>query len=470
MPKLTKRIVDATAPRDGDFFVWDSELKGFGLRVWPSGRKSFVLKYQRGGRGGVSRRVTIGDTPTLTVDEARRRATSLRAEYLDGADPAAVRKRERGDVHTAKDAPTVAQLADAFLVEVLAKRRATTSDEYTRLLGTPIAKIGVHKGKERVGELRRELGRLKVREVTREHIARLHRNMGLRPLGSRPYLANRALAILSALFTFAERRGDRDVGTNPCRHIKRYEETARERYLTVEEFARLGEALRVAERDGLPLPPSRQRITATETTTKHRAPATAGKLAKANPIAVAALRFLLLTGWREQEALTLKWSFIDMPRAIATLPRTKTGRDLRNIGEVALDVLKELRTQHASTSAFVFPSVNGRGHLSGIDRLWTSVRFAADLHAIAERRAVRLHDLRHAFASVAASGGVTLQLIGTILGHRDIRTTQRYAHLLDSSRRDAANFVSGAVQSALDGDTSGVDTDTPHMLTFKQRA
>jgi hypothetical protein len=257
MSKLTKRTVDAAAADAADYFVWDDEVKGFGLRVWPSGRKSFVFKYQIGGRAGPTKRVTIGNLGAPTVEQARKRAAQLRADVFAGRSPADRAARTRAVV-AAHEAPTVADVADAFLTESAAKLKPSTVTEYRRLLGVVPVKRGPARGTARPGELRAALGRYEVADVTRTQIAALHRGMAGRPSG-----ANRMLAALASLFGYAERHGHRAEGTNPAHGVAPYREQKRERYLSDAEFARLGTALALAERDGLPIPKSKQERKAT---------------------------------------------------------------------------------------------------------------------------------------------------------------------------------------------------------------
>lgn len=465
MPKLTKRVVDAAvlpAPQPegpGYYFLWDDELRGFGLRVRANGRKTYELQYRDA--AGASRRVLIGEHGPLTPDEARAKATQHRAAVLaarrdpGAADPLATARRARAQARAARAAPTVAEVADEFLAECAAKLKPTTVAEYRRLLGVTIVRRGPAKGAERVGELRAALGRHKVAEVTRAEVAQLHRGMA-----ARPYLANRALAALSALFTYAERHGHVPLGANPCRGIAAFRERKRERYLTSAEFAALGSALARAEREGLPVPPRRQRRRATAATAKHRprnvAPDGSRPFAPFNPVGTAALRFLILTGWREREALTLEWEHVDLARGMATLPDTKTGRSVRELGAPALAVLEAMRARRQLANPHVFPGRKPGSHFQDTARVWDAVRHAAGLPD------VRLHDLRHAFASVAASGGLTLPMIGALLGHADSASTSRYAHLVESSRKWAAEQTSTAIAAAL----SGTQVDRPHV-TFR---
>lgn len=441
--KLTKRVVDAaTAGVRPYVFVWDAELPGFGLRVRANGRKTYELQYRDA--AGRSRRVLIGEHGPFTPEQARTAASRLRADVLEARrdpsklDPATTARRTRSTARRALAAPTVADLADAFLAECAAKLKPSTVRGYTYLLG---ASPGP---RARPGMVRQTLGALKVVDVTRADVSKLHYAMR-----ATPYQANRALAVCSALFAYAEQHGHRPDGTNPCRGVTDYREHKRERYLTDAEFAALGSALAQAERVGLPLPAKRARRKATATTAKHRtkdaSPDGARRVTPANPVGVAVLRLLLLTGWREGEALTLQWAHLDLARGLATLPDTKTGRSVRELGAPALRVVDAMRVYKLPGNPYVFPGSKPGAHFTDTARLWDMVRHAAGLAD------VRLHDLRHAFASVAASGGLTLPLIGALLGHTDSATTARYAHLVDTSRKRAADLTSKAVAAALAG-------------------
>ncbi len=459
--KLTKSLVDALPTRSADYFAWDTELKGFGCRVWPSGRRSFVYKYSSGGRGGRTHRITLGDWPALTVDAARKLAAQRRVQVQQGGDPMADRRAMRQAARARPVLVSVADLFDAFVVETRAKRRPRTAAEYERLLGAPLAKQGPNKGKPRTGEIRKALGERRVAEVTRADIGALHRSMA-----DRPILANRCVAILRACFEFAEREGWRIEGTNPCRGVTEYEEVSRERFLNDAEFAALGAALRRAEREGLPLPATITKSTASATTVKHRAKSTAGKLAAPNAYAVAALRFLLLTGWRRSEALTLKWENLDQARSQITLTRTKTGKSVRDVGSPVWTLLDDLRERSGGpTSGFVFLGAREDSSYQGVARVWAAVRHAAGLDD------VRLHDLRHTHASVGAAQGLTLPMIGALLGHLDMASTNRYTHLADSARRRAADTVASTIHDALSeqGDSSKSE-ETKTVIPFQRRA
>lgn len=423
--KLTKRTVDALVPNaSGRYFVWDAELKGFGVRIAPPAapgaapRRVFVLKYRPPGTLA-TRLLTIGQFGPLTIDQARRRATELLAGLSHGRDPLAARAALR-------QAPTVAELSDRYLEDVRTTRKPSTAKGYAWYFDKCILPA---------------LGGMKVAEVTRADIGKLHRGMA-----STPYNANRTLAILGAFFGFAEREGDRASSSNPSRGIPRYAEHGRERFLTAAEFARLGAALRTAETKGLPpVPPKIPRPPLAPERAKHQPKAT-GQLRPASPQAIACLRLLLLTGCREGEILTLRWDAVDLERGHLRLADTKTGRSVRPLGAAAATLLSTLPRHDGSP--YVFAGGRRGKPLREINHVWKRVRYAA---GIAE---VRLHDLRHSVASVSAIGGDSLLITRAILGHAHVATTAKYSHLADDPLRAAADRVSGEISAMLDGDSS----------------
>lgn len=453
--KLTKAFLDGLRPGAADRFEWDTDVRGFGLRLWPSGRRSWVFKYEHAGR---SRRFTIGDAAALALDEARRRAKELRVQVDRGHDPVAMRSEQRAAALAELGRPTMAELFDRFIAHTAAKRRASTAAEYERLLGAPVVKRGKDKGQPRVGEIRRALGDRFVHEVTFGDINALHEAMA-----TRKTLANRCVAILRAAFNFATQLGWRARHTNPCDGVVEYAERRVERYLTAAEYQRLGVVLSEAERVGLPLPPTIAKARASEATKKHRAKTTAGRLAPANPLGIAALRMILLTGWRKSEVLQLKWEHLHEARGLARLPSTKTGHSDRYLGAPVWELLETVAQLTGSRRGYVFPGMSTRAPYQGLERLWVSVRHAAGLDD------VRLHDTRHAAASVAVTEGMSLPVIGALLGHRDTASTARYAHLQQTAQQRAADEVSRVIHEAMTTEASR-DASTARAPTLRKHA
>jgi len=383
MPKLTKRLLDSLRVDDKDLVFWDTELPGFGVRVLVSGVKSFVVQYRAEGR---SRRLTIGRYGRLTLEQARKMARMKLGEVDQGQDPAEEKKRGR-------QAITVKELAKRYLDEhAKAKKKPASAFRDERLLERFILPA---------------LGSRKIKSITRADVATLHHKIGQ----DTPIQANRTLAVLSKMLTLAIRWG-LYMDENPCRHVERFKERKRERYLNQDELARLGTALNKALAEG-----------------------------KGSPAAINAIRLLIMTGARLGEVLGLRWEWIDWEHSCARLPESKTGAKVLPLGGPALEILSNL--PRAAGNPHVFPGHKFGAPLSDINATWRMVRKAAGLEG------VRLHDLRHSFASVGAGAGVSLPVLGSLLGHSEPSTTQRYAHLADDPRQKAADKIAGLVAEAM---------------------
>lgn len=388
MPKLTKRQVDAAEIQESDYFIWDEELAGFGLRVLPSGRKVYIVQYRVGRR---SRRISLGQSAVLTCEQARTRAIAALAAVRAGDDPAAKRDADRRAI-------TVKELADRFDKEHVAVRvKESTAKGYRRLLERTILPA---------------LGRLRVTEVTRVDIARLHHDQ--RHI---PYEANRCLEVISKMFSLAEMWGLRPDGSNPRKHIKKYAEEKRERFLSPGELKRVGEVLREMETEGIEL-----------------------------PSAIAAIRLLILTGCRLGEIMTLKWSYLDIGAQALRLPDSKTGAKVVHLGQPAFEVLTKI--ERVEKNPWVIVGTKPGARLTDLQPFWQRVRARAGL------KDARIHDLRHTFASTAVASGQGLPMIGKLLGHTQVQTTARYAHLAADPVKLAANNVSGEIAAILDGEAA----------------
>jgi integrase len=271
----------------------------------------------------------------------------------------------------------------------------------------------------------------------------MHRTIGRQ----HPSTANRAVVLLSHFFGWAVDRGRAARGSeNPARGVKKFKEQGRERYLTSKELRRLGEALREAETSGIEWRPDETKATA-----KHAPKRRDSRLVKLGVHAAAALRLLLLTGARLREILHLEWSHVDMERGMLFLPDSKTGRKMIVLGLPAIDVLADLakeRDARPTGSRFVICGDDPERPRADLKRPWRLISKHANLEG------VRLHDLRHSFASFGAGFGMGLPIIGRLLGHVDPATTARYAHLDADPVRRASNLVSGAILEALNGETN----------------
>ncbi|MGQ0640961.1 MAG: tyrosine-type recombinase/integrase [Gemmatimonadaceae bacterium] len=404
--RITKRSVDALQPSARDVLLWDEDLRGFGVLVTPKGHKSYVVQYRIPGLGrrGLAKRIVLGSTyGGLTPDTARQLARRELGKVAHGADPAADRAARR-------EAATMEDLGHAYLEDIEARHKKSTVSEYGRLWRKHVAPA---------------LGTRQVAEIASSDIRRVHRS-----LSKTPYVANRVLAMLGAFFTYAAKEGIRGRHDNPAHEVEFYPEKPRERFLTPKEFGRLGEALARAERDGLPPAPNHKRKPNSPRTAKHR-PMTADTPIPANPFGVAAIRLLALTGCRENEILSLRWDAVDLERGYLRLSDTKTGKSNRPLSQTAASIIEAL--PRVEGNPHVLPGAKPGQHVKEIKRLWYAVRHAAKLDD------VRLHDLRHSYASVPATSGESMLVLKTLLGHKRVATTERYAHLGDDPVRRAAD-------------------------------
>jgi integrase len=375
--KLTKRAIDLLETRPGkNYIVFDDELPCFGVRVMPSGKRFFLIQYRFQGR---TRRVMLGMYGPVTPEQARRQAMILLGQVKAGIDPAEQRDSDRM-------AGTIAELGKRFLDQYVSTRcKPSTAAEYKRSVEMFINP---------------KLGTKRLASLTRADISQLH--FELRHI---PYQANRTLGVLSKMLNLAEEWGLRPDGSNPCRHVKKYKESKRERFLTGEEIAKLGAVLDTVE--------------------------TSGEESRA---AVACIRLLLLTGCRLNEIQTLKWEHVDLPSTCLRLPDSKTGAKVVHIGQTVIDVLNGI--ERVEDNPYVIIGTLPQAHLTDMQKPWRRIRKLASLPE------VRIHDLRHTFASAGLTVGEGLPMIGKLLGHTQVQTTARYAHLATDPIKAAAERVS----------------------------
>ena len=371
---ISKRTVDALSVEDRDAVFWDDRIPGFGVRVYPSGSKVYVVQTRHRGK---SRRVTLGRHGVITADKARKKAAETINRIKSGEEPV-----ERGSV-------TVAELAARYLEEHVDVRcKESTQRMYRSVVERFIVPA---------------YGGVAVEEVERKHINALH--LDLRHI---PYQANRALEIGSKLFNLAEEWKLR-TGGNPCKYVRKYREEKRERFLTEAEFRHLGAVLNGMEAAGrLPVYPA------------------------------AAIRLLMLTGCRRNEIVALQWKHVDLASGELRLADSKTGARLVPLSPAAARVLAEL--PRIEGNPWVIPGTKKpEKPLSDLNHYWDRVRAEADLAD------VRLHDLRHSFASRALALGESLSMIGKLLGHNKIETTSRYAHLARDSIKASSARVADSI-------------------------
>lgn len=408
--KLTKRTVDALAPTNRPYIVYDEDLAGFGCRVMPTGTKSWVVEYRPhgGGRGVAKRRVTLSKVGPLTAEQARKAASEILAKVRLGADPAVERDQRRASV-------TVSQLIEAFDAEhVRGKLKVSTGKSYEAGLDL----------------LAKAHGSQKAEALTRAQLATLHAKCR-----ETPFAANRALAAWSKMFTWAAARGLVPEGHNPARGIERYREERRERFLTPNELERLGAALAEAETIGLSWDVDVSRPTA-----KHL-PREENRRTRLDPFVVAAIRLLLFTGARLREILEAKWSQLDQDRGVLFLADSKTGAKPLYLSSAALNILAGL--PRVVDSPYIIVGGKAGAPRSDLKKPWASICRAASLDG------VRIHDIRHSFASIGAGASLGLPVIGKLLGHSQAATTHRYAHLDTDPLRRAVDTIGDRLSIAM---------------------
>lgn len=386
MARLRKKTISrrtvASLKTDRDTTFWDRDLPGFGVRVHPSGRKVYIVQTRAG--GNAARRVTLGVHGVLTPEEARRRAALVIARVKAGEDPVP----EPLEVRLA-EGPTVADLAQQYLEEHVAVHcKQTTANGYRQVLRLHVLPA---------------LGGRPALAVSHGEVTELHHG-----LSANPMTANMAVSILSRIYYAAEDWGRIPEGSNPCRMVVKYRARRRERFLTDGELRRIGKVLEEAE--------SRKGISA------H---------------AVAAIRLLLLTGCRKSEILNLRWDDVDMEAGELRLADSKTGPRTIVLSPEAVAVLSRIPRLEDNPHVIV-GKVGGRP-IRDLKVPWDIVCARAGLENI------RIHDIRHSYASRALALGESLPMIGRLLGHAVVESTVRYAHLAEDSVRDSAIRVSESI-------------------------
>ena len=392
--KLTDRFVKlAAAPDEGRPYriYYDPEVKGFGLRVTKAGFRAFILNYRA---RGVERRYTIGSFPDWKVSAAREEAKRIKRFVDQGRDP-------MGERHEERAAPTVNDLVDRYLAEHAPRKRERSRQEDESLIRQWI---------------RPELGNKRVADLRHADVEKLHRKITAKGV---PIRANRAAALLSKMFSLAATRWEMR-SDNPCRGLERNTEEKRNRYLAGDELRRLTEALAVHPNQG----------------------------------AANAIRLLLLTGARRGEVLGATWDQFDLEEGVWTKAASFTKQKKLHrvpLSAPARQLLAEIKAaadasgSRFAQSPFVFPARTTVGHMVELKAPWRTICKAAGLDG------VRVHDLRHSYASILASAGLSLPVIGALLGHTQPGTTARYAHLFDDPLRVATERVGAIVTGNGDG-------------------
>ena len=384
MARITKRLIDGLQPKAKDFVEFDDSLAGFGIRVWPSGKKSFVLWYRN--IEGRARKLTLGVYGRLTVDEARQMARKALGHVAQGEDPAQAKQAARTDI-------TMKELANRYM------------EEYALLHKKPLSVAADERSLRLV--ILPALGHLPVKGITRADVAKM-----MHTHKDEPVKANRAFALLSKALNLAEAWGIRQDASNPCRHVKKFPERPKQRFLSEDELSRLGKVMKDCEQESSEM-----------------------------PSVMTAIRLLLFTGCRRQEILELKWEYVDFERESIFLPDSKTGFKVVPLGNAALEVLAN--TPRVAGNPYVCPGIKPMRPLVGLQRAWVRIRNKAGLND------VRIHDLRHTFGATGAGAGQSLHILGKILGHTQSKTTSRYAHLAQTPQKKAVDSINDQLEKAM---------------------
>ena len=378
---ISRRTVEALPVGEREVVFWDHELSGFGVRVYPSGTKVYMVQTRSGGK---SRRVTIGRHGVLSAEQARRKAAQVIASIKSGEEPA--RPQSPPDA-----GPTIAEVAERYMKEhVTVRCKPSTARACRYTLDRYLLPV---------------FGARQLGSIGREEVAALQYR-----LHKTPIMSNRVIDMLSRLFNTAEAWGIAPEGGNPCRFVQKYKERSCERFLSEEEFRRLGCVLDEME--------------------------TAGKVSAS---AVAAIRLLMLTGCRRGEILTLRWEDVDLEAGELQLRDAKTGARQVALSPAAVRVLSGI--PRVADTPWVIAGRKPGTRLANLNASWLIVRARAGLDD------VRLHDLRHSFASRALALGESLTMIGKLLGHRKVQTTARYAHFAQDSVKASAARVAESLKA-----------------------
>ena len=334
------------------------------------------------------RKPKIGDYPSITIDNARTKAQQWKSDILNGKDPS-IEKQSH------KEAMLISQVCERYIIEhALPYKKPSSIRDDKAMIKNYINPI---------------LGKKRVDFVTREDIAKLHHS-----LKDRPYQANHVRALLSKLFNLCELWGLREQGTNPTIHVKKFKEYKRERYLSSDELQRLSDTLHKCHIHQLEM-----------------------------QSAIDCIRLLIFTGCRLGEIQTLRWQDVNVEQQRLELSDSKAGAKFVYLTAPALSILNDI--ERKNNNPYVIIGRKEGTHLQDIQKIWQRIRKKAYLED------VRIHDLRHSFASVGAGLGLSLPMIGKLLGHTQATTTARYAHLANDPTKQAAERIAQEINNAIHG-------------------
>jgi integrase len=406
-PFLTDEIVRALDREGKPAIVYDGNVGGEGHSMFGFRRRDRMWIKNYYTRDGVERRYPMGKFPTWKAEHARRRAVELQIEIDRGGDP-------QGDDNAKRAAPTVDELIERFIDEHVSKKRASTAVQYRHVLSKYIGPA---------------IGRMKVDAVAFEDADRLHRTISR----NSPYMANRVIAVGHRMFLMAIRLAMRTDSRNPFANVELNREEIRHKHLTRDELVRLLQAM----------------------------------AAHPDPRSVRPIRLMLLTGCRRGEALAASWNDIEITQDqngklsgtwVKPAHSVKQGQThSAPLSGPACQLLIEIRDEQTAgrkvLPSLVFPGRGSYGHASDIARVWR--RLCHD----AEIKGMRMHDLRHSYATFLASGGSSLLLIGQLLGHRTAAATKRYAALLNDPLVEATERVGEMIEAAGNPDRPPVEPE-----------
>lgn len=381
--KITKRVLDTAKLTNKAYEIWDAEVKGFHVIVTPSGRKTFYFRYYDANRK--NQRIKIGVFGNITCDIAREISKSFAGDLAKGIDP----KKEKEDSKSqAKETISFSHFFDIFTKNyrlIHHKPSTIKVDDY-------IIKLHIFPF----------FGDRNLNEINSKDVMEFKES-----LKHIPVTYNKSFAVIHKAFELSELWGYRPKNSNPCRGIQKYPEQKRERFLKIEELKRLEEILEDEE-----------------------------FLQLKSAYVLGAIKTLMYTGCRMSEILTLKWGDTYLNESYIHLKDSKTGERVVPLNEPAKKVLERLKQQPGNPYVFC-SNTHKNGHIVNIEKAWQKIRKRADLND------VRIHDLRHSFASFAIKQGLDLYQVAKLLGHKNIRTTTRYAHLAREDLIKASNVVGG---------------------------